>query len=358
MDNKKKLLIAASGTGGHIYPALAVAERMKQNWRISWIGVPDRCESNLIPIEFEFFAIKASAPQSTGIKLIKEYLVLFICTFKVFNLIKKNKINLVFTTGGYISVPAILAAKLSGIPVVLHESNVIPGSVTSLLGKLCDSVALGFQETSEYLPKCETIFTGMPLRKEFKEKQPLPNWVPKGSGYLILILGGSQGSIPLNKMVRRIFRDLLSRGCRIIHIIGNKDYERYSDNHPNLIEVSFTENIPSLMQNADIVISRSGAGTIFELIACKVPSVLIPFPQSRKSHQEFNALFLAKQGGSIIVKQDLDESFLLKKTLFRILNFNNDSSNKTLFNMRNNMKYIFNNQLKFDFQNLFKNITN
>ena len=125
-------------------------------------------------------------------------------TFQIIRILKEKKINLVFTTGGYISAPSILAAKLLKIPIIIHESNLIPGMVTKYFGFLCNYVLLGFKKTNSYLKNCKTIFTGTPLRDQFYKSHPVPEWVPKGKGPLLIVMGGSQGAKAIIKFLTNL----------------------------------------------------------------------------------------------------------------------------------------------------------
>ena len=138
-----RLLIAASGTGGHLFPALAVAEVVEADGLVRWLGVPDRLETSLVPERFSLITVKAGGLQGRGLKKIVQLFRLVLAIVSVRRVIKRESIEAVFTTGGYIAAPAILAARWCGIPVVLHESNAMPGRVTRLLGRLCSAVAIG-----------------------------------------------------------------------------------------------------------------------------------------------------------------------------------------------------------------------
>ena len=148
-----RLLIAASGTGGHLFPALAVAEALPPDWSIHWLGVPDRLERELVPSRFPLHTVRAGGLQGRGLKKLWQLLRLLAATGTVRRLIRREGVDLVFSTGGYIAAPAILAARWCGVPVVLHESNAVPGRVTRLLGRLCSQVALG-------LPQAQVVVTG------------------------------------------------------------------------------------------------------------------------------------------------------------------------------------------------------
>ena len=325
-----KLLIAASGTGGHIFPALSVSQSLSKDWSLIWLGVPNRLETRLLPKEFELVTVSAGGLQGNAFKKIVNIIQLLLSTLFVIRLIRKRRIQIVFTTGGYIAAPAILAAKFCRKPVILHEANAYPGRVTRLLGKYCNVVALGFKDAGKYLQGCKTRFTGTPVRKEFLIPQSLPGWVPLGSGPLILIIGGSQGAIGLNQMVRPLFPYLLEQGCRVVHLTGNNDPEKGSNsNYLNVVSIPFSNEIPALLQHADLVISRAGAGALSEFAVTGLPAILVPYPQASDKHQEYNAVSVAKKAAALIVHQKSPHNNSLKITLARLLNNhlkNNDQS--------------------------------
>ncbi len=330
-----RLLIAASGTGGHIYPALSFADSLSNSWEIEWLGVPNRLEIELVPKKYNLIKLKVGGLQGNLVRKIFDLCKLLFASIQVSFLLRQKKINVVFTTGGYISAPSILGAKLTGIPILLHESNAIPGKVTRLLGKFCDHVALGIPSASEYLQGCRTSFTGTPVRPEFFVDQPLPPWVPLGEGVLIVVMGGSQGAIKMNEMVRSILPWLLNKGCRVIHLTGDNDsfYKKLDkiDTHANLVVRKYSNEISALLRNADLAISRAGSGAICELMVTKTPSILIPFPASADQHQELNASYMARYGGAVIVNQHDPENDILKNTISNLIDSN------SLGEMRSNM---------------------
>ena len=330
-----RLLIAASGTGGHIYPALSFADSLSNSWEIEWLGVPNRLEIEIVPQKYNLIKLKVGGLQGNIFRKMFDLFKLLFASIRVSFLLRQKKINVVFTTGGYISAPTILGAKLTGIPILLHESNAIPGKVTRLLGRFCDHVALGIPSASEYLQGCRTSFTGTPVRSEFFSDQSLPAWVPLGDGLLIVVMGGSQGAIKINEMVRNILPWLLEKGCRVIHLTGKNDcfYKKLDkvDTHPNLVVRQFSNEISALLRNADLAISRAGSGAISELMVTNTPSVLIPFPSSADQHQEQNAAYMARYGGAVIVNQHDPEKDILKNTISNLLDSNSLSEMK--FNM-------------------------
>ncbi|ABX08146.1 undecaprenyldiphospho-muramoylpentapeptide beta-N-acetylglucosaminyltransferase [Prochlorococcus marinus] len=329
------LLIAASGTGGHLFPALAVAEALPESWKVSWLGVSDRLESSLIPKKYQLSTIGVEGVQSRGIKRIVQIFKLLAATGSVICLIRRNRIQIVLTTGGYIAVPAVLAAKLTGKKVILHESNAIPGKATRLLGRLCDKVALGWPPAKKKLPGCKVTVTGTPVRKSFLMKNKLPSWAPSGPGPLIVVIGGSQGAVGLNDMVRAVLPFLLDQGCRIVHITGKNAQSKII--HTNLVEQPFSDDIPGLLQNADLVISRSGAGALSEFAVCEVPAILVPYPYAADNHQECNAIYASQFGAALIVHQHEPEGKALRNALERLLK-KNLSQADTVENLLNLMR--------------------
>ncbi len=331
-----RLLIAASGTGGHIYPALSFADSLSNSWEIEWLGVPNRLEVELVPKKYNLIKLKVGGLQGNILKKIFDFCKLLIASIQVSILLRQKNINVIFTTGGYISAPSILGAKITGIPILLHESNAIPGKVTRLLGRFCDHVALGIPSSSEFLPACRTTFTGTPVRSEFFLEQSLPSWVPSGEGLLIVVMGGSQGAIKMNEMVRNILPWLLEKGCRVVHLTGENDcfYRNLSKvkSHSNLVVRHFSNEIPALLQNADLAISRAGAGAICELMVTKTPSILIPFPKSTDQHQDFNAAYMASFGGAIIVNQHDPKKNILKNIISNLIDSNSLSQMKSNMN--------------------------
>mgnify|MGYP001216806246 CR=1 FL=1 len=341
------LLIAASGTGGHIFPALTIAKVLEIDCEITWLGVKGRCETDLVPKKYNLHKLSIETPRKKNIFLWIQYLRIILATFQVIRIIRRRNIQIVFTTGGYISAPTILASKFLNIPVLIHESNLVPGTVTKYFGRFSDLVLTGFERTNLSLPDCKTLFTGTPIRDQFDLNNRLPIWVPRGEGPLILVMGGSQGSRGVNEIVYDSLDILLENDIRIVHILGeNEKINLDVKNSKNYIQIEFTNDIAALMQNCDLVISRSGALTINELIKTNKPSILITFPNSKNDHQEKNALFLSSIGGSIIINQNNNSKSYLRKTLIRIFNLENFSDRKNsmiLEIMKNNMAKLKNN---------------
>jgi len=344
MSKKSNLLVAASGTGGHIFPALSLIDDLYDDWNISWLGVKNRCENNLVPRQYNLLTLNIDSPRGKNIFLIKNYIKVLLATFKVLKIINRKEIKLVFTTGGYISAPSILAAKISNIPVIIHESNLIPGLVTKIFGRYCDFVLTGFEDTKFHLKGCKTVFTGTPLRNQFYIVNQMPRWLPDGDGPLIIIMGGSQGAKVINDIIYNLLDFFIKNNFRLVHIVGNSLDSKFKDKqNKNYVPITFTNEIAALMQNCDLVISRSGSGSINEIIKTKTPSILIPYPYAKNNHQEKNALILSSIGSSIMIRQNQNLEINLKKSIKRIFKIKSKEKNnryEILDLMKENLKQL------------------
>ena len=300
-----RLLIAASGTGGHLFPALAVAE-MLPHWDIHWLGTRERLDARLVPKHYPLHWVAMGGLQGGWRERLLRLIQLFVAVWVVRWLLHRQRIQVVFTTGGYIAAPAILAARLAGLPVLLHESNVVAGRVTRLLGGCCSGVALGWNATRLSHPPARIWCTGIPVRSSFYRPASLPEWVPRGTGPLLVVMGGSQGARGLNRMVRQQVRPWLQAGCRVVHLCGRDDPEMGSLRDPAYVERQFTSEVAGLLQHGDLAISRAGAGSISELAASRCPAVLVPYPHASDHHQEANAAAVAAVGAAVIVHEHPD----------------------------------------------------
>lgn len=320
----RRLLIAASGTGGHVFPAVAIAEQLAQSnrshYEIEWLGVPDRMEGQLIGDRYPLHTVRVGGFQGKpGLGTLKTMFRLIKAIGIVRGILKRGKFDGVFTTGGYISAPTILAAKSLGIPVVLHESNALPGKVTRTMAPFCTVVAIGFQTAAQYL-KAKTVWTGTPVREQFLQPAPqvddlgIPDGVP-----VVAMVGGSQGAVALNKLVRQCAPAWFEQGIWLVHQTGQSDPEAESLKHPQYVSLPFYGNMAGLFHRADIVISRSGAGTLTELAMAGVPSVLVPYPFAAEDHQAYNAKVFVEAGAAEMFRQPQLLQETLEETILDLL---------------------------------------
>lgn len=297
-----RLLIAASGTGGHLFPAIALAEQLR-DYKIEWLGVPNRLETQLVPKQYPLNTISVEGfQQRFGLGTIGVLLRLGGSIRQVRQLIKEKNFQGVFTTGGYIAAPTIIAARSLSLPVVLHESNALPGKVTRWMSPWCSQVALGFENAADYLPRARTTYVGTPVRSQFLASQTLELPIPEGVP-LIVVAGGSQGAVAVNQLVRQCATAWFDAGAWIVHLTGDNDPDAASLQHPQYISLPFYHNMAGLFQRANLAISRAGAGTLTELAVTQTPSILIPYPFAAEDHQVYNAAVFAKAGAALVYRQ-------------------------------------------------------
>ncbi len=314
-----KLLIAASGTGGHLFPAIATAEQLL-NYQIEWLGVPDRLEKELVPQQYPLHTINVEGfQQRLGLGTIRIFGRLTGAIVQVRRLLQQGGFDGVLTTGGYIAAPAIIAARSLGLPAILHESNALPGKVTRWLSPWCSTVAIGFETATQYLPKAHTVCVGTPVRSQFRRDRnfaALADLSIPAEAPLIVVVGGSQGAVAVNQLVRQSAPSWFAAGAWIVHLTGNNDAEADSLTHPQYISKPFYDDMAALLQRADLAISRAGAGTLTELAVTSTPSILIPYPFAAEDHQTYNAAIFAAAGAAQVCRQsELTRDLLEQKVL-------------------------------------------
>ena len=303
----KTILVMAGGTGGHIFPALAVAHKLRDaGWRVVWLGNPEGMESRLVPQHgFEMVWVRFSALRGKGI-LRKLLLPLNLLRgfWQGLKAIRQVKPNVVLGMGGYITFPGGMMAALTGVPLVLHEQNSVAGLANRVLAGVADRIVTGFPEV---LKKGEWV--GNPVRPEIAKIAPPAERFAERSGALrILVIGGSLGAQALNEMVPKGMALLgEAEQPQIVHQAGEKHIEALKTNYAAVgVQahcVSFIEDMAGAYEWADLVICRAGALTIAELAAAGVASILVPFPHAVDDHQTGNARFLVSVGGAFLLPQ-------------------------------------------------------
>ncbi|MEO1522293.1 MAG: undecaprenyldiphospho-muramoylpentapeptide beta-N-acetylglucosaminyltransferase [Cyanobacteria bacterium J06633_2] len=318
-NTPKKLLIAASGTGGHLFPAIATAEAL-DDFEIEWLGVATRLENQLVPKSYPLNIINVEGFQSGfGLGTVRTMVRLGIAIAQVRSLLKSGGFSGVFTTGGYIAAPAILAARLLGLPTILHESNAIPGKVTRWLSRWCSVVAVGFDAAIPYLPHAYCQSVGTPVRSQFLDSQGstslgdlgVPDGVP-----LIVVVGGSQGAVAVNQLVREAAPAWFDAGAWVVHLTGTNDPDADALQHPHYVAKPFYDDMATLLRRADLTVSRAGAGTLTELAMTHTPSILIPYPFAAEDHQTFNGkVFVDANAARLYQQADLTADQLKQSVL-------------------------------------------
>jgi UDP-N-acetylglucosamine--N-acetylmuramyl-(pentapeptide) pyrophosphoryl-undecaprenol N-acetylglucosamine transferase len=295
----------AGGTGGHVFPALAVAESLRaQGWQVSWLGTKSGLESSVVPaqgIAIDWLSV-AGVRGKGWLTKIKSLALLGLACVQAWQILRQRKPDVVLGMGGFVAGPGGLMAKLLGIPLVIHEQNRVPGTTNRLLAKLASRVLEAFPGSFNQAvgAKC----TGNPLRAAFLAAAgPAP--VRTDANTRILVVGGSLGAKALNEVMPETAYGLTS--VQIRHQTGGAMCEtvrqRYQSLQVDAEVVAFIDAMAEAYRWADIVICRAGAMTVSEVAAIGVPAIFVPLPQAIDDHQTANARFLADAGGGVLLPQ-------------------------------------------------------
>lgn len=335
-----KVIISGGGTGGHIYPALSIADALKRkdkNTEILYIGTASGLESSLVPKHgYQFRAVRVKGfRRKLSVDTAKASLELFKGFYDAQRILGEFKPDIAVGTGGYVAGPVLMIAYLKGIPIVIHEQNVLPGVTNRILGRFADAVAVGFEEAAQYFKNKGRIHvTGNPIRQQvvgsdrfqaLKELGFLP-WLP-----LILSFGGSKGSPSLNRAMID-FIDRLAHGggnFQLLHAAGEGHYRAFTQgleergielyNRGNIKVVPYLYDMPRALLAANLVITSAGAITIAEITAAGLPSILIPKSHATGNHQEYNAKALGEKGAAIVLPEMRLKGDLLYKGVLELI---------------------------------------
>ena len=314
-----RVIISAGGTGGHIYPALSIINKIKEKdpeSEILYIGTTDRMESKIVP--------EMNIPYK-GVRVIglKKDLTIFKAGFlflkaikKCKKIIKEFKPDVVIGVGGYITAPVIYSAKKLGIKTIIHEQNSIPGKSNTFLKKYVDKVMVSLPGSMEYF-NGDVVLTGNPRSQEayYAKKMDKKELGFSNNKKLVLIVMGSLGSTTVTNSLMEIIPKFKGKDYEVLVISGKDYYEKYPKDLPeNVKVVPFLNNMVNLLKNVDVMVTRAGASTIAEILAVGLPSILIPSPYVANNHQLFNAKELVNNNCALLLEEkDLNSDNLLKK---------------------------------------------
>lgn len=307
MSHSRCALVMAGGTGGHIFPGLAVAQSLRdKGWRVHWLGAPDSMESRLVPPKgFPLELVHFSGVRGKGLRtLVALPLRLLQALWQSGRVLRRVRPDVVVGLGGYITFPAGLVAAFLGKPVVLHEQNSVAGMANRVLARLARRVFTAFPNV---LVKGQWV--GNPLRAEFLNQAPPQARFAGRSGPLrLLVVGGSLGARALNTVVPQALAQIPSELRPVVlHQSGEKQIDELRANYAHAgitAELTpFIDNTAQAFADADLVICRAGASTVTELAAVGAPALLVPFPFAVDDHQTRNARFLVDQGAGWLLQQ-------------------------------------------------------
>ena len=319
-DKKYTYFITGGGTGGHIYPAVAIADELcEKGENIYYIGNPDNLEYEIVNQKgFKFLPVMVHGmPRCAGLRLVKWCVELSFAIMKSCFYILKYKPDAIFGTGGYVSAPALIAAKILKVPYMMHDCDAKPGLVTRKLAPWASAVSLAFECAKAEINNKNCLITGNPIRKNFKILTKTDARAALGlkDKPTICIMGGSQGARTINDAAVDILEKLSKEfDLQIIFQTGKKNFERVIEqlikvypeyeSDSNLIVRPYFEDMVTVLKASDIAVSRSGSLSLSELSASGIASILVPYPHAAADHQRKNARYMEEKGASIYLEDD------------------------------------------------------
>jgi len=330
-----RFIVTGGGTGGHIYPALAIANGLQQRFpgcAVMYIGTNRGLEADIVPkAGFEFHAVRAvGIRRSLDWHNLKVPWEAWAGYREARRLMRNFAPRAVVGTGGYVCGPVVLAASRLKIPTLIHEQNALPGVTNRILSRVADRVAVTFEDALPFFPHREGLvhLTGLPVRAEIAaavREQAREKLGVRQNELLVLSFGGSQGARTLNQAVVKALRFLAGISeVRLLHVTGSGQYEQFLDmlqiegldisKLDNITVVPYMYDMPEAMAAADLVVSRAGAATLAEITVRGLPALLVPFPFATGNHQEYNAKALVSRGAAeLILDADFTGRTLVKK---------------------------------------------
>ena len=307
-----KVLIAGGGTGGHLFPGIALAEEVMTRRRgneVVFVGTERGLEAKVVPQSgYPLETIRAQGLKGKGlVGLLKGLLALPVALIESFRILQRHKPDVVVGVGGYASGPAVLAACILGIPTAVQEQNALPGLTNKVLGRFVRVVFTAFEEAGRFFPARKVQLIGNPIRRKLMDNYLRSHVAQERFG--ILIFGGSLGARGINERMLEALDHLadLKGQIHVVHQTGKNDLETvrkgYADKGFQAEVVEFIDDMSSAYAKAELVICRAGATTLAELMVAKKASILIPFPHATDNHQEVNAQALVNAGAALMFRQ-------------------------------------------------------
>ena len=321
-----RAILAGGGTGGHVIPALSIANELKKNYaaEVLFIGTARGIENRLVPAAgYPLKLVRVGALKNVSILTrAKTAFDLPRALWDASRMLNEFAPDVVIGVGGYASGPAMLAAVVKHVPTLAFEPNVVPGFANRVVARFVSGAAVHFAETAKYFRHAEV--TGVPVRQAFLEIAP-----KRGGTPTLLVFGGSQGAHAINDAMIRCLPELRrqSPAIHIIHQTGERDYNDALNAYRSLVpgtepfaEVfKFIEDMPAAFARADLVVCRSGASTVAEIAAAGKPAIFVPFPRAADDHQRVNAEALARAGAAVVVEESRLEGVWLAETISALL---------------------------------------
>lgn len=316
--HNKRIVISGGGTGGHLYPGLAVADEFRRSeCEVLYIGSPRGLEAEVVPKEgYSFLAVPSKGIAGSPLRKVMALVHLGVGTVKALIRLLSWKPDLVVGTGGFVCVPAVVAGAILKVPVVLLEQNAVPGRATKLLSRLAKAVCVSFDDSKKHFPGARTEWTGNPLRSSIQAKKKKEACKALGldpKRPTLLIAGASQGAQSINRAVVDALPHWADKKWNIIHLTGRNHLARVKARVETVLDdeariayhaFGFRKDMENLYSASDLVVSRAGATTIAELTSLGLPAIFVPYPFAG-GHQKENARVVVHSGGAREIPDEL-----------------------------------------------------
>ena len=345
-----KIIVSAGGTGGHIYPALALIDKFKSkdiNTKVLYIGTKNRMEKDIVPsLGIEYVGIEIYGLTKNILKDIKDIYLIKKNTKKIKKIMQEFKPDVVLAIGGYVTYPVIKAAYKLHIPIFMHEQNVIPGKVNKITSKYANIIGVSFKESLKYFKK-NAYFLGNPTgeRALAISKIKKSDIGLDDNKKLIVIVAGSLGSKTMSNKLKEYLSSVEDKNYQILYITGKGIYDEFiKDKYPSNVKiVPYFDNLPGILKSCDLLISRAGASTIAEIETLKVPTIFIPSPYVANNHQYYNAIALKNASAAEMIEESQLSMDTLSQLVDKMLK-NSDiyKENISKFSLSNSSELIYN----------------
>lgn len=306
-----RILISAGGTGGHIYPALAIIEGFKKydkDLEVLYIGTKNRMEKDIVPKNgIPYYGIEIYGLSKNIFKDIKDVFLIFKAKKEIKKKILEFKPDVVLGIGGYVTYPVLSVAKSLHIKTFIHEQNAIPGKTNKMISKYADIIGISFKESAKYFPNRNVLYTGNPtgIRALNTPRITKSSLGLNDDKPLVVVVCGSLGSETVNNAMKGYLKTLENKDYQVVYITGKNLYEEFVKiKYPKNVKVlPYLDNLTGLLKETDVLVARAGASTIAEVLSLKVPTIFIPSPYVANNHQYYNAVSLKNDNLALMLEE-------------------------------------------------------
>lgn len=319
-----KIIVSAGGSFGHINPALAIIKKFQEkekNLEVLYIGTHNRMEKEIVPNEgIPYEEIEIYGFTKDMKRNFKNIGCIYRATKKVERIIKKFQPDVVIGVGGYVTYPVLKAAHKEHVKTFIHEQNSIPGKSNKMISRYADLIGVTFQTSKQYFKtKGKIVYTGHPCGAQalLEPKLNKSDFGLSKTKKLVIVMAGSLGSSSLNRKMKEMLYQVDHENFEILYVTGKANYDEFmkGEQFPSNVFVKpYVNHIAGLLKSADVVVSRAGAASLYELIALNVPSIIVPSPNVANNHQYYNAKEMSEKGAFVMIEEkDLNSSLMLQQ---------------------------------------------